>query len=227
MTRSRLPEHDGSAVERSPEVDGGSEEYQPHAGGRRPGQSGSREAILAVARDSFAKLGYAGTTIRAIAAEAKVDPALVLHFYRSKEALFAVCLALPADVAEIVSTLLAGDPDTVGERVTRFYLRLWEEPRTGAPLQAMMRSIASSEDASRMAHEFISSQLIGHATTALKQEQPELRVTLASAHLAGIMFARHIVGVEPLASTSIESLVAYVTPSIQRYLTGNLPTQTD
>jgi len=195
----------------------------PHAGGRRAGESGTREAVLNAARQSFAQQGYAGTTIRAIAAIAGVDPALVLHFFGTKDALFATCLAFPEDVADTVPQILAGPVETVGERLTRFYFELWEKPETGEPLRAMFRSIASNEDAAKMAHEFISSHVVARAAQAYEYDQVDLRMTLAGGQLAGVMYARHVVGIEPLTTMSMDDLVQHVAPSVQRYLTSKLP----
>lgn len=196
------------------------------SGSRRPGrpagESRTRGEILAAARKRFSSNGYAGTTIRAIATTAEVDPALVIHFYDSKDALFAASLAFPEHVADTVPEILAGPAESVGERLTRFYFELWEGPETGDQLRAMCRSIASNEHAATMAHEFISSQLIARAAEAYNYNHVDLRVTLAGGQLVGVMYARHIVGVEPLASLPIEDLVKLVAPSVQRYLTSDL-----
>lgn len=194
-----------------------------HPGGRRTGDSGTRDAVLSAARDSFARLGYTGTTIRAVAAEAGVDPALVVHFFGTKDALFAACLELPPNIAETVRTILAGPPESVGERLTRFYFDLWEQPATGRPLLAVFRSIAASEDAATMGHEFIGSHLIAGAAAGYDHDHPDQRVTLAEGQLVGVMFTRHIAKLEPIASTPLDDLIRQVAPSVQRYLTKPLP----
>lgn len=202
---------------------GADEPANARRGGRRAGEGGTRDAVLSAARQSFARQGYAGTTIRAIAAIAGVDPALVLHFFGSKDALFAACLAFPQDVADTVSQILAGPGEIVGERLTRFYFELWERPDTDQPLRAMFRSIASNDDAARMAQEFISSHLVARAAETYDFDQVDLRMTLAGGQLVGVMYARHVVGVGPLATTSLDDLVELVAPSVQRYLTSTLP----
>lgn len=221
MPRSSTREATGR--DRAAPEDGGATARRTHPGGRRAGQSGTRDAVLIAARQSFARLGYAGTTIRAIASTAEVDPALVLHFFGSKDALFATCLAFPQDVADTIPRILAGPARTVGERLTRFYFELWERPETGQPLRAMFRSVASNEDAARMAHEFIGSHLVARAAEASDDDRVDLRLTLAGGQLAGVMYARHIVAVAPLATMSLDDLVRHVAPSVQRYLTGTLP----
>ena len=191
-------------------------------GGRRSGDSGTRDAVLRAARERFARDGYAGTTIRAIATMAGVDPALVIHFFGSKDALFAACIEFPQDYNELIRQMLAGDKETVGERLTRFYFEMWEDAKTGESLLAMLRSIASNQDAATMAHELISSQLVARLVEADEYDHPELRFTLASGQLFGVMFARHVVEVDPLAAVPLDDLVQQVAPSVQRYLTGEL-----
>ena len=90
-------------------------EVPPRRSGRRPGDSGTRTAILDAARESFGASGYAGTTIRGIARTAGVDPALVHRFFGSKESLFGASLALPFDPADLIPRILAGGPGGLGD----------------------------------------------------------------------------------------------------------------
>ena len=197
-----------------------------HPGGRRPGSSGTREAILAAARAGFAERGYAGTTIRAVAGAAGVDPALVLHFFGTKDALFAACLSLPPELVARMPVAFAGDPDTVGERLTRTYLSLWEDPATGPALLAVVRSAVSSGDAAHLLGEFVGSLLLTPTAELGRSlgytDAPELRVALASAQLVGVALSRYVVRAEAVARADLESLIAAVAPSVQRYLTGEL-----
>lgn len=197
-----------------------------HPGGRRPGSSSTRAAILAAARAGFAERGYGGTTIRAVAGAAGVDPALVLHFFGTKDALFAACLKLPPEIVARLPAAFAGDPDTLGERLTRTYLSLWEDPATGPALLAVVRSAVSSQDAAHLLGEFVGSLLLaptaelGHALG--QADAPELRVALASAQLVGVALSRYVVRLEALARADLEVLIAAVAPSVQRYLTGDI-----
>ena len=97
--------------------------------GRRAGDSGTREAILAASRKRFAEHGYDGATIRGIAADAGVDPALVHHFFGSKERLFAAAMRLPVVPGELIAAALAAGPgpgDSLGEHLVRTVLRVWD-----------------------------------------------------------------------------------------------------
>ncbi|MGW6128552.1 TetR/AcrR family transcriptional regulator [Cellulomonas sp. NPDC055163] len=191
-------------------------------GGRRSGQSGTREAILGSARAQFAEHGFDRATIRGIATAAGVDPALVHHFFGSKDELFAAALELPFDAA-VMPDLLAGDPDGVGERVVRHYLGVWADPVTGPHLQAVFRSVASRPEALHTVRRFVVEQVLEPVAASLGRDRPALRAELLGAQLVGVAFARHVVGLPHLQDLDLEELVALVAPSAQRYLTGDLP----
>jgi AcrR family transcriptional regulator len=184
--------------------------------GRRAGTSGSREAILAAAREQFASDGYDGATVRGIAAAAGVDPALVRHYFGSKEHLFVEVLALPVDPAEIVPTILSGRPDGVGERLARFFLETWDRPDT--PFTALLRSVATNDQAATMLREFVSREVLGVIAATLKLDQPQLRAALAGSQLVGLALMRYVLKLEPVASMDREKLIPLVGPTIQRYL---------
>jgi AcrR family transcriptional regulator len=190
-------------------------------GGRRPGDSGTRAAILSAARDGFATQGYAGTTIRGVAAAAGVDPALVNHFYGSKDGLFAASLEVPADLPGRLLAAVDGDRDGVGERLVRFYLGLWEDPVTAGQLRAMMTSAVSHEQAASLLRQFVD-RLLTLLADHLAGDDRALRVALSGSQLVGIAFARYLVGIEPLARADVETIVSAVAPTVQRYVAGDL-----
>jgi AcrR family transcriptional regulator len=134
------------------------------AAGRRAGDSGTREAILDAARRRFADHGYDGATIRAIAADAAVDPALVHHFFGSKEQLFVAAMRLPVAPGEILAALAPGARDpgvSTGEQLIRTALAAWEEPGVRATFLGLLRSALTSEQAAAMLREFISEAVLG------------------------------------------------------------------
>src|SRR3979490_1424213 len=98
--------------------------------GRRPGQTETREEILVAARRLFGEKGYQGATIRGIAAEAGVNPALVHHFFRTKEQVFVAAMNFPLDPATTVAGLLDGPREDVGRRVVTLILGVWQVPAT-------------------------------------------------------------------------------------------------
>ncbi|MFD7734038.1 TetR family transcriptional regulator [Kitasatospora phosalacinea] len=191
--------------------------------GSRTGRSPARDAILDAARNRFARHAYADTTIRAVAADAGVDPALVLHHFGSKRQLFAAALRFPLHLREQLAHLLRQDPADLGEQVVRLYLGMWQDPLTRAPLAAMIRSVLSDAEAADALGQFLSAEMIGPVVTALGHDQPRLRISLTATHLLGLAIGRHLLAVTPLARADAEHLVACTAPVIQHYLTGPLP----
>lgn len=188
--------------------------------GRRPGTSGSREAILAAARAQFAQRGYERTTIRAIARAAGVDPALVLHFYGSKEDLFSAAMHFPR-LADVLSQVFGAGTDGLGERVATFFFRTWDSP-AGAGLLGLVRSVHTSEPAAAMMREFISQELLGRVAPTLPGRERKLRATLAVSHLLGVATLRYIVKLEPIASAPAATLARWIGPTIQRYFDADV-----
>jgi AcrR family transcriptional regulator len=192
--------------------------------GRRPGESGTREAILAASRGAFAELGYDRATIRGIAAEADVDPALVLHYFTSKEQLFGAALEIPVEPAVVLERATAAAPDEAGEAVVRAFLEAWEPLDSRQRLVAMVRSAMTNEVALGMVREYLGRRVFGPITQVLGLPDAELRANLVGAQFIGLAVMRYISLIEPLASASIDELVAAVGPTVQRYLTGDIGT---
>jgi AcrR family transcriptional regulator len=190
--------------------------------GRRPGDSGTREAILAAARTSFAGRGYDATTIRGIARDADVDAALVHHYFGTKEQVFVAALRLPLEPATMIPALFEAGPDGVAERVVRMFLRLWDAPATREPLVAMLRAGFTHAGAAGMLSGFLREALLGRVATQLGVPDARLRASLVGSQLVGVAVLRYVLEVEPLASADVEWVVAAVTPTVHRYLTGDL-----
>jgi len=192
--------------------------------GRRPGNQDTREAILAAAREAFAKTGYDGASIRLIAAAAKVDPALVHHYFGTKHQLFLDAMQVPFDPMQVLPQVLSGGADGIGDRLVRTMLRVWDSSAGGAAL-ALVRSAVSNELIAKMLREFFLRQVTRRVTKELNldPEEGRLRVSLVFSQIAGLIMARYIIRVEPLASASPDLVVALIGPTIQRYLTEPLP----
>jgi AcrR family transcriptional regulator len=184
--------------------------------GRRPGPSSSREDILAAARVLFGERGYDKASIRAIARVAGVDPALVHHYFGTKEELFAAAMQLPVDPATLLPHLLAGPRAELGERLVRTFLQLWGDPRLRPQFVGVIRSATTSEQGAALLREFISAQIL--ARIAERLEVPRLNLTAVAAQLVGIVMLRYVLQVEPLASADEDELAALVGPTLQRYL---------
>ncbi len=188
--------------------------------GRRRAGEDTRGALIAAARAAFAEHGYEGATVRGIAGRAGVDPAMVNHWFGGKEALFTAALDIPFDPAQVLPELLDGDPGRIGERVVRRFVGIWDATG-GAPLAALVRSVAGHEAAARMLRDFVTRVLLVRLA-AVAPDRPELRATLVGSQLIGLGMARYVVRIEPLASAPPEEVVAAVAPTVQRYLTGPL-----
>lgn len=192
--------------------------------GRRPGNPDTREAILAAARTAFAERGYDGASVRAIAAAAEVDPALIHHYFGTKEKLFLATMRIPVSPGDLLPQVMEGGREQAGIRLARLILTVYDSP-VGAAGVAMIRTAVGSELGARLLREFIASQILRRLMRLLELDtQPDgpLRVTLCASQLVGVMVARYVVRVEPLASQPREDIVAAIGPTLQRYLTGDI-----
>jgi AcrR family transcriptional regulator len=190
--------------------------------GRTPGSPANREAIRAAALEQFTKRGYDRATIRDIAATAGVDPALVLHYFGSKDQLLVAALEFPVNPRELVSELLAGGLEGLSERLLRRALSVWTSEHGGGTMVGLIRSAASHDEAARMMKEFFAREVLGRVVKSLGMPQPELRAALVASQMIGLAMARFVVRFEPIASASIEEMVSWYAPTLQRYLTGPL-----
>jgi AcrR family transcriptional regulator len=191
--------------------------------GRRPGNPDTREAILGAARSVFADKGFDKASIRAIASAAEVDPALVHHYFGTKDQLFLAAMEAPIDPGELLPDVLAGGLDGVGERLIRMILRVWDGP-AGTAGVALVRSAITNEWTARLFREFISTQVLRRAMTELKIDPVEapLRSGLIASQIGGLIMMRYVIRLEPLASAPAEAIVASMGPTLQRYLTEEL-----
>ncbi|MBB5082800.1 TetR/AcrR family transcriptional regulator [Nonomuraea endophytica] len=186
--------------------------------GRRPGSVDTRGEILAAARTVFAEKGFDKATVRGIARQAQVDPALVHHYFDTKEGMFAQAMHLPINPEEVVPAILEGPREEVGERMVRLLLKLTSEDSARQPVIALLRSAMTNEAALVMLREFMTNAVLFRVADGLGV--PHLRIEAAFAQMFGLVMARYVLQLEPLASADDEELVELVAPTIQRYLTG-------
>ncbi|RBY94958.1 TetR/AcrR family transcriptional regulator [Blastococcus sp. TBT05-19] len=191
--------------------------------GRRPGSPDTRDAVLTAARETFAERGFDGATIRSIATAAGVDPALVHHYFGSKDKLFLAAIQAPADPAELLPEVLAGGPDDLGRNVVRLLLRVWDGPMQPAAL-ALVRSAVGNEWTAKLLREFLVTQVLRRVVGTLDLPAPEreARGALVASQLIGLVMGRYVLQVDPLATATPEWLVAHIGPTVQRYLTGDV-----
>jgi len=189
--------------------------------GRRPGGTDTRAELLDAARVEFADRGFDGATVRVIAERAGVDPAMVNHWFGGKDALFLAALELPVDPAQILTRVLPGHPDQLGERIVRTFLTIWDATG-GRPLATLIRSVASHETAARLMGEFVGRMIVGRVVAPVAPDRPELRGALVGSQIIGLGMVRYVLRLEPLASADHDTVVAAVAPNLQRYLRGDL-----
>ncbi|MGK3956700.1 TetR family transcriptional regulator [Arthrobacter sp. R4] len=191
--------------------------------GRREGTSESREHILATARRLFAEHGFEGTSLRQVAREAGVDPAMIHHFFKGKDELFALSVALPADPAQVLEGVDQHDPGHRAEAIVRAVLRLWESPAQHS-LVAFIRGTIGSKSKTLLLREVVTRTIISRIMAGIPgpPEEVALRGNLVATQMVGLMLVRYVVKLEPLASASPEDVVRLLAPNVQHYLTGEL-----
>jgi AcrR family transcriptional regulator len=184
----------------------------PGAGG--PRSEGTRRAILNAARAMFAAQGYDLTTVRAIAARAEVDASMVMRYFGSKAGLFTAAVMMDLEVPDLRSAPASRQ----GELLVRLFVTRWDTPVPGDELIALLRTGVTNENVARQLQAIVSQQVI-EPIAALGDEQAAERGTLIMAQMLGVALCRYILRFEPLASQSVDEVVASIAPSVQAYLT--------
>ena len=190
---------------------------RPRGRPRQP--TGAREAILDAALGQFSERGFKGASIRAIAGAAGVDAALVGHYCGTKQQLFAATITTRLRLPEHIYPALDGDPGDAGRRFTRAYLDLWEDARLRPMLSAIVRSaVTESGEFTGMLADVQASLLRDDRITD-HGYSPE-GVQLAAAQLLGVAIGRYVVGLPPVATMDLTTLVDALAPAIQHHVTG-------
>ncbi|WP_326817300.1 TetR family transcriptional regulator [Streptomyces sp. NBC_01762] len=209
-------------------TDGGSGPHDPAERPKRRGRPartvettgpGARERILEAARTEFAERGYDKTSIRGIAKKAGVDAALVHHYFGTKDEVFAAAIEVSFEPALVIPAILSGGTNGLGERLARYFIGVWENPASRAPLLAIMRSALTHEAAAKVLRGFVLRRLLERIAESLDVPDATFRAELAASHMIGIAMLRYVIKAEPLASVEPEKIVAMVAPTLQRYLT--------
>ncbi|MFJ8754357.1 TetR family transcriptional regulator [Streptomyces sp. NPDC102441] len=178
----------------------------------------AKARILEAARTEFAERGYDKTSIRGVARAAGVDAALVHHYFGTKDELFAAAIELSFEPALVLPQVLGGPADALGERLARYFIGVWENPVSRAPLLAILRSALTHEAAAKVLRGFVLRRLMERIAAELDVPDPTFRAELAASHMIGIAILRYVVRAEPLASADPEKIIAMVAPTLQRYL---------
>jgi AcrR family transcriptional regulator len=186
--------------------------------GRRAGPSETKDAIRAAARERFFQDGYASVTLRSIAAAAGVDVALVSYWFGSKRGLFAAAMDLTVSPADALDAALEGDDAGIAERAIGTLLSVWDDAASGAPLRAAATAASSDPVVGRVVAEVVERELINRVAARLTGPDARERAAAFCTGIAGIIFLRYILRVEPLASMPADKLVRLLAPALQTAL---------
>ena len=190
---------------------------RPRRPGRRPGGPDTRGQILKAARAVFAERGYEGASMREIADQAGVNPALLQHYFGGKEKLFGAAVQLPFEPEDVAAAIAAAPPESRGEQLARQFFTVWEDPVRRAPILAVFRSAVAHESAALLLRQFAKRVMLARITPTLAGPNAEIRFEAALSHLLGLALVRYAIRLEPIASTPVEELITLVAPSVQRY----------
>ncbi|MGI5524713.1 TetR family transcriptional regulator [Micromonospora sp. CA-259024] len=174
----------------------------------------TRAAILRAARERFAADGYERATIRAIAADARIDPSMVMRYYGSKEGLFAAAAEFDLRLPDLAPV----PPARLGEVLVRHFLTRWEGDET---LVALLRAASTNPGAAERMRGIFADQLT--AAVAAFGTDPAMtarRAGLVASQILGLAYTRYVVRLPPMVDTTPEELVSWIAPTLQRYLTG-------
>lgn len=177
----------------------------------------TRSVILAAARERFAADGYERATIRAIAADANIDPSMVMRYYGNKERLFAAA----AEFDLLLPDLAALPRRRVGQAVMSHFLNRWEDDET---LQLLLRAATTNQAAVERMQSIFAGQLVPviaalhPSDTAL----PEIatRAGLAATQVLGLALCRYVLRLPPVVAMDRAAILAWIGPTVQRYLVG-------
>lgn len=191
--------------------------------GRPAGVSDTRNRILASARELFANKGIRNTSIRAVAAAAGVDSALVHHYFGTKEKLFAAAVHIPIDPMDIIGPLREVPIEEIGYRLPSMLLPLWDSD-LGTGFIATLRSVLAGSEVN-LFRTFIQDVIAVEVGSRVDDPPGSglIRIQFVASQLVGVVMARYILQLEPFASLPPEQIARTIAPNLQRYLTGELP----
>nr|WP_205266697.1 TetR family transcriptional regulator [Mycolicibacterium sphagni] len=178
--------------------------------------------ILDAARGEFAQHGSAGTTIRAVARAADVDPALVYHYFSSKDGLLDAATNPPQRWLENVARTWMTPVALLGEALLRLMLSAWSDDEIGPILRAVLQTAAHEATTREKLRRIVESQLIGASQLGVDDDDRRKRSGLISSQIMGLAMMRYIWAIEPVASMSEDEIVAAIAPNLQRYIDGEL-----
>lgn len=193
--------------------------------GRRPGSGDTRGRVLDSARAIFAERGFDGTTIRDVAGRAEVDPALVHHYFGTKQRLFVAAMEFPIEIRTVMPAIAAGSPDQIGDRIIAAFVGLWDRPEVRPTLLGVARSATTDPVAAAMFRGVLVDGPLQAIAGLLGTPDAAMRATLVGSQLIGLAMVRYVAELEPIASMRADELAPLIGPTLTRYLLGDLGAQ--
>lgn len=188
--------------------------------GRRAGAPDTKSEIIAAARAEFANKGYDGTSMRAVARAAGVDPALIHHYFEGKQGLFLAALEVPFDPRPELARALVGPPEEMGVKLVAMVLWLWDDPERQELLLTLLRSALSTVEGTQLIKDGVLRAVMAEVATRTEIEDASTRVPLVLTQTGGLILARYVLRIEPVASMPATALVEIYGPIVQRFLDG-------
>ena len=166
--------------------------------------------ILAAARDRFARSGFERSTIRAIAADAEIDPSMVMRYFGNKNQLFAAAADFDLQIPDLSDCAR----DDVGARLVSHFVDRWERDEA---LVVLLRSSATNDDAAQRMREIFAGQLLP-VIAKVNPVAPERRAGLIATQVLGLAMCRYVLALPPVVAMSHDETIAWLAPTVQRYL---------
>ncbi len=186
--------------------------------GRRPGTPDTRDHIVAVARRAFGAKGYDATSIRSIAAEAEVDPGLLIHYFGSKEGVFRAALEVVVKSGQLSHGIDGLTSRERAEQLVRRYLAVLAREDSRNVVMGLIRSAVSNEQAADLLRDVLAQELLASVESVIDAPDARLRASLIVAQLVGIATLKYVVRVVSIAQATDEDIVGLASSAIERYL---------
>jgi AcrR family transcriptional regulator len=178
----------------------------------------TRGAILTAARERFATDGYERATIRAIAKDANIDPSMVMRYYGNKEGLFAAAVAIDLRLPDVGSP---SERQDVGRTLVAHFLDIWENNEV---LTALLRVGVTNQAGAERMQGILRDQLLPVTRQVCPDpEQVPARAALMASQLLGLALTRYVLRIPPAVALTREEIIAWLAPTVQRYLTAPSP----
>jgi AcrR family transcriptional regulator len=192
--------------------------------GRPRGTTTTRADILAAARRRFFTDGYDRVTLRVIAQDAGVDVALISYYFGSKKGLFGASMALEANPAELLVREIDGPLNSLPERLAGTVVRVWDDPESGPSLRSFFESVVRDPQTARGFRELIEHEMLPRIAERLGGDvDATRRAALMTSQIAGMIFSRYVLRLEPIASMPADELARRVAANLRAALARPTP----